>query len=263
MIDYKFIERVREQRNVPEETIEKDYVIEILLSGLGQEKSLHKDLVFRGGTALKKVYFPDFRYSEDIDFVTRHTGRLNVFARKFRLILEMIAEKFQITLEQKISFLQKGHLQLFIFYDIVQEIRMEKKVKIDIVEDDCVLPFRERELKFSFFDFSDLKVLVNTYDLESIGVEKIGRILDVVDEPRDLWDLLHLLKLKIKIPALKTTFKKKYGAEIYLPNLLKAIKKPNYKKNWDIRLRNQLPELTEYSEVIDELETLIKSKFKL
>lgn len=262
MIDYKFIEKVREQKNIPEELIERDYAIELLLSYLGQEKFFQKYLVFRGGTALKKVYFPDFRYSEDIDFVTGFISRLSILAEKFGQILAMIAEKFQITLKQKILFPQKGHLQLLISYDIVGEIRLEKIIKVDIVEDNFILPYRRLPLKLSFEDFTGIKASLNTYILESIIVEKIGRILDVVDEPRDLWDLLYLLKSKIKIPTVKNIFIRKYGSEIYLPNLLEGIKKQNYKKNWDIRLKNQLPEPTEYSKIIVDLETLIKKKFK-
>lgn len=48
--------------------IEKDYVISWILFGISKNKLLSKSLVFKGGTVLKKVYFKDYRYSEDLDF---------------------------------------------------------------------------------------------------------------------------------------------------------------------------------------------------
>jgi predicted nucleotidyltransferase component of viral defense system len=262
MIDYRFIQKIREEKGIPEETIEKDYLIELLLSYLERDNFFQKYFIFRGGTALKKVYFSDLRYSEDLDFVVSSLSSLTIFTKKFEQILEKVRRDFPVVLGQRFLFPQKGHLQLFVSYDVVPEIRLEKEVKVDIIEEDSIPPSRRRKLTFSFPDFTNLKAFLNTYDLESIVAEKIGRLLDVVDEPRDLWDLWYLLKVKIKIPVVKNVFKKKYGTDIYLPNLLGAIKKSNYEKNWDIRLKNQVPNLIEYSKIIVELETLIKDKLK-
>jgi uncharacterized protein len=38
-----------------------------LLMGLS-DSLLRSLLAFKGGTAIKKIYFPDYRYSEDLDF---------------------------------------------------------------------------------------------------------------------------------------------------------------------------------------------------
>ncbi|HBY57294.1 MAG TPA: hypothetical protein DEG96_05475 [Candidatus Atribacteria bacterium] len=40
---------------------------------------LCENLVFRGGTALKKIYFPEFRFSEDLDFVVDNEKEINVY----------------------------------------------------------------------------------------------------------------------------------------------------------------------------------------
>ena len=39
-----------------------------VLAGIGQVDSLRDTLVFKGGTALKKCYFGNYRFSEDLDF---------------------------------------------------------------------------------------------------------------------------------------------------------------------------------------------------
>ncbi|KCZ72353.1 protein of unknown function (DUF1814) [Candidatus Methanoperedens nitroreducens] len=50
-------------------TLEKDYALTWLLSGIYWENSQLRDiLIFKGGTAIRKVYFPEWRLSEDLDF---------------------------------------------------------------------------------------------------------------------------------------------------------------------------------------------------
>lgn len=46
----------------------KDYAIGYLLSAIAAETSLASTLVMKGGTALKKLYFSNYRFSEDLDF---------------------------------------------------------------------------------------------------------------------------------------------------------------------------------------------------
>ncbi|MFA4946231.1 MAG: nucleotidyl transferase AbiEii/AbiGii toxin family protein [Candidatus Micrarchaeia archaeon] len=46
---------------------EKDYVLSVALSKIAETKLAEK-LVFKGGTCIKKSYFPKFRFSSDLDF---------------------------------------------------------------------------------------------------------------------------------------------------------------------------------------------------
>lgn len=54
--------------SVRDQQIEKDYILSWILQGMSQHEELSKALVFKGGTALKKVYFEDYRFSEDLDY---------------------------------------------------------------------------------------------------------------------------------------------------------------------------------------------------
>ena len=63
--------RLQEARNrlgIPWEVLERDYLLSWILAGIGQVESLRGTLAFKGGTALKKCYFGDYRFSEDLDF---------------------------------------------------------------------------------------------------------------------------------------------------------------------------------------------------
>ena len=54
-------------RRIPESVLERDYCLAWLLSSLA-ESDLRGKLGFKGGTALKRCYFGDYRFSEDLDF---------------------------------------------------------------------------------------------------------------------------------------------------------------------------------------------------
>ena len=54
-------------RRIPEAVLERDYCLSWLLAGLSKTP-LTDILAFKGGTAIKKCYVPDYRFSEDLDF---------------------------------------------------------------------------------------------------------------------------------------------------------------------------------------------------
>jgi predicted nucleotidyltransferase component of viral defense system len=51
--------------------LERDYLLSWLLAGIAEVKPLRETLVFKGGTALKKCYFGEYRFSVDLDFSSR------------------------------------------------------------------------------------------------------------------------------------------------------------------------------------------------
>src|SRR6266581_7079366 len=53
------------RRRVPENIIERDYCIAWFLVGLSRHPL---PMAFKGGTALKRCYELDYRFSEDLDF---------------------------------------------------------------------------------------------------------------------------------------------------------------------------------------------------
>ena len=65
---YKLIEAVDPNVGVRDQQIEKDYILSWILKGIAQHEQLSKVIVFKGGTVLKKIYFEDYRFSEDLDF---------------------------------------------------------------------------------------------------------------------------------------------------------------------------------------------------
>src|SRR5437764_12980521 len=57
-------------RRIPEAVLERDYCLAWFLIGLSRTP-LRERLAFKGGTALKRCYFGNYRFSEDLDFTLR------------------------------------------------------------------------------------------------------------------------------------------------------------------------------------------------
>ena len=62
------LQEARQRLGIPWDVLERDYLLSWVLAGIEQVDSLREALVFKGGTALKKCYFGDYRFSEDLDF---------------------------------------------------------------------------------------------------------------------------------------------------------------------------------------------------
>ena len=62
------IQRKARIMGVRDQQIEKDYILSWILQGIATHHELSKAIVFKGGTVLKKVYFENYRFSEDLDF---------------------------------------------------------------------------------------------------------------------------------------------------------------------------------------------------
>ena len=65
MISSAEVARLSHRLGVGDRVIEKDYVLSWLLIAIA-ESNLRDDLAFKGGTALKRAYYPDYRFSEDL-----------------------------------------------------------------------------------------------------------------------------------------------------------------------------------------------------
>jgi len=90
MIPENFIEQWRSQvewQTLP--MVEQDLVISRALVDLYNEPKLQDNLIFRGGTALNKLYLkPSSRYSEDIDFVQLKTEPIGETIDTIRAVLK-------------------------------------------------------------------------------------------------------------------------------------------------------------------------------
>ncbi len=62
------LQEARKRLGLPWEVLERDYLLSWILAAIAEVDALRETLVLKGGTALKKCYFGDYRFSEDLDF---------------------------------------------------------------------------------------------------------------------------------------------------------------------------------------------------
>ena len=184
----------------------KDHALSYLLAGIFGVPDLRAHLVFKGGTALRKCFFPDFRYSEDLDFSTRdryHWSRgelLELLTEACRKAEEMTA------LFGPYSFLPRAvehaaehpHDQLDFKVDVAFPTGANLVLKVEVTQEEpIVLEPVERSILHNFGG-EMIEVTVPTYQLDEIVLEKLRAFLQTranlerrgwTNRSRDLYDL--------------------------------------------------------------------------
>ena len=94
------IQKKARTEGVRDQQIEKDYILSWILQAVAMHSELSKTLSFKGGTVLKKVYFEDYRFSEDLDFTLLDDSISNqqIFGY-FNEVFEYVREEANIPLE--------------------------------------------------------------------------------------------------------------------------------------------------------------------
>jgi len=71
MISKHEINRLAIEKRVRTSTIDKDWVLAHFIDAVFSIPECRKNLIFKGGTCLKKCRLPDYRFSEDLDFTSK------------------------------------------------------------------------------------------------------------------------------------------------------------------------------------------------
>ena len=87
---------VSRRSGIPEDIIEKDYYVTMLLRELTKKNT---DIVFKGGTSLSKAYHVIDRFSEDIDITfTEHIGAAKRKGLKYKII-QPVSEELGLSIK--------------------------------------------------------------------------------------------------------------------------------------------------------------------
>ena len=73
MIFKREIERIAEQKKVSKTTVDRDWVLGHFIDAIFSIPTCRQKLILKGGTCLRKCYFRDYRFSEDLDFTSTNT----------------------------------------------------------------------------------------------------------------------------------------------------------------------------------------------
>jgi predicted nucleotidyltransferase component of viral defense system len=275
---YTRLQEARKRLGIPWEVLERDYILSWILAGITEVPALRDTLVFKGGTALKKCYFGDYRFSEDLDF----SGMENV------PIGEAMEEAMRETCEVAVDMLDE-----YAPVEILCERYMERephpegqeafairarlpwqrtphtRVMVETAIDEKVLkPVQDRTVIYNYGE--PLKVNVKTYALEEIIAEKLRAILQHVQQLHtrgwsrsrardyyDLWRVLDVFRDQLNLSDFSPFLREKCyvrgvsferADDFFQETMLK-----NVERTWDQWFGPLVPDLPAFGTVIEEL----------
>lgn len=252
------IQKKAQEDGVRDQQIEKDYVLSWLLQGISQYKGISDKIAFKGGTVLKKVYFEDYRYSEDLDFTLLDNAITNrqIFDW-FDKVFKYVKEEANIPLEIiDNNEHQDGGINFYISYaGPLGGTGAGRRIKVDIS--------RSEHLAFAptycpaiinYSDLEDHKILC--YTLEEVIVEKLRSVMQRM-QARDFYDIWYL----VEVYGMDVTFyhaefinkTRRKGLDPGAFHLKLAQRLPQYKGRWKSSMSDQIHDLPDFEQVEREV----------
>ena len=210
------------KENVPIGTIEKDYAVTSVLSLIAQLSKLDK-MVFKGGTAIKKVHFNDFRFSEDLDFTCSEDISEDILAlldaKKYELDFSVTDIKKETTVGNSKKFVIKYNG----FNNYPNNVRIDLSLRESVQN-------KTRDLKV-LHSYAELPSFsVPSMAIEEIMAEKVRAVI-YSGAPRHLYDLNYLFGKRISLnPQLVQTKISLYGDKFSLEKFNESMLE--MKKEW-------------------------------
>lgn len=239
MIPKLFIEQW--QKNAPWQSldmVEQDLIINRALVGLYGNQKVKDSLIFRGGTALNKIYLkPSARYSEDLDFVQTKAEPIGETIDAVRIALNWLGEPNRLLTERSAKLVYK--------YTSVNGLSMKLKIEINTTEHFQVMDINNTAFGFDSEWFGG-ESIVAVNQLEELMATKI-RALYQRRKGRDLFDLWMVFSKDLaSIDETLKIFKKycdhgglKISKDLFLKNLeLKRLNK-DFQLDMNILLPHQ------------------------
>jgi len=267
MIKPREIQNKARKVGVRDQQIEKDYILSWILQGIAQHEHLSKTIVFKGGTVLKKVYFEDYRFSEDLDFtlLDNEVSNDQIF-EWFAEVFEYVRDEANIPLEIiDNNEHEDGGINFYLrFVGPLGGIGANKKVKVDISRTESLVfdPIKQK----AFLGYTDQEYHeLLCYPLEEVLVEKLRSVMQRM-QARDFYDIWYLLEIHgMDIDFYIAEFRTKCESKAIEPtefhNKLEQ-RLPQYKGRWQSSLADQIQDLPDFEEVLREVARHLR-KFEL
>ncbi|MFB0562685.1 MAG: nucleotidyl transferase AbiEii/AbiGii toxin family protein [Candidatus Lokiarchaeia archaeon] len=245
-------------RRIPEAILERDYCISWFLVGLSHNP-LKDILLFKGGTAIKKCYFPEYRFSEDLDFTLREELPFENILKNLDITFEETQQASGIKLyfSHQDRHTHENSYTFFLGYEGPLPGTSGKEVKVDItIREQIVFPIENRPVLKGYDEYEDLPEDANicVYSLNEIVAEKVVALIDPArNEPRDLYDIWFLTSNRcVNISELVEAIEKKLEFRGKKLNEVKEgflRKEARLERLWGKRLSSQMATLPEFSQV--------------
>ena len=249
------IQKVANRLGIRETQIEKDYVIGWILKGISNIEFLKGRLLFKGGTALRKIYFSEYRLSEDLDFTYNGEDyEAEVIKKYFEELIEWEKKEVRISLNiQDEQEHKMGNYNFYLSYTgPLGGVGANKSIKVDITNDEKIC---NDPVELSVYnEYSDLseEFTILSYTLEEIIAEKMRSLMQRTMS-RDLYDIWYMFEKENKdVEDYIFDFQEKTKFKQLDPNQFTQTilgKESTFKKQWETNLSQQIKDVPDFSDV--------------
>ncbi len=275
MIGLREIRKLAFEQQVPEQSIERDYVLTWVLAELSRHSSLGTWAILKGGTALKKLYYNDWRYSEDLDFTLATPWPSEAIATAVREVCAACTKSagLEINIATEEPRYDGERLRNVTFYlayvGPLKRTRRPRELKLDFTADEMIVSKPDaRSLLRVYSDEITPPLQILSYPIEEILGEKMRTILQRT-EPRDLYDVWRLLRdhaEEMNLTSVKSVFEDKCRfkniAASGWEEFLAEQKIEKYGAAWERRLGDQIQDLPPLKTVVKETKRLLRAYFE-
>ncbi len=209
MISPEEIQTKSKEFEIHTANLERDYVFGWLLFGIFTISSLKEEIFLKGGNALRKGYFENTRFSNDLDFGIPNDIDETRLLEEINKVCDFVQEKSQIKfikednkIEEKftaseapIPDLKVYEVRVYFkdFQGKAEHFRI--KISMDITRfDKVLLPIQSVALIHPYSDAKDLVCSIRCMKLEEIIATKLKCLLQRQHAP-DLFDYAYSIKL--------------------------------------------------------------------
>ena len=205
MISSDEVKQISIELGVPLPNVEKDYVMGWLLWGIYNNQEAGNNLVLKGGNCLRKIYFPDSRFSDDLDFTAYRLETSDIFRGHLASICDSVSRASGIEFDSQNIAVQlkdtpdqesKAIDARVYFKGFAGDSSLTMRIKFDVSEyEKIVLPVQQHPVLHHYSDSNLLKVSVATYSLEEVLAEKLRSWIQRT-RARDLFDVVKIIQSK-------------------------------------------------------------------
>ena len=275
----QLLENERKRLNVSWTVLEQDYILDWMLWGIASVSELKGSLVFKGGTALKKVYFDDYRFSEDLDFTAKSNApvgqsletAIKVACQNAQSSMNELMENPRLECTRYTE--QKPHPEeqeaFIIRAQLPWHRSLHTRIMVEITKAEILVTAPVLHEVRNTYDKS-MVYHIHSYSVEEIVAEKLRAILQNTktlhergwsrSRARDYYDIWRILsKYENEIAATDISLllqKKCVGKGVSftsVENFFDDKALASVKKDWLVWLKPFVSELPDYEIVISEL----------
>lgn len=273
MISAGELHRLAGAWNADLNVVEHDYVLSWVLAGLYRRPTLAECLVFKGDTALCKCYFPEYRFSADLDFTLSQPLSSQELRAETVSACQTITEEIGLQL-QLVDFRtlrdvagEEAHQGRVAYMGPRGRLGgSQPRIRLDLtVYERLVLPPENLPVHHPYSDASSLDVVVPTYALDEMLAEKLRAMLRRA-RARDLYDVWQLFTRYAEMldperakRALVEKARYKGFTFSSVADFLTSENQRTWARSWEPSLYRQVSILAGYDQVIIEVERALRN----